>query len=88
MAPFLWKAYKFGNKLLKQKLQVANFMTVYDIVPDDSCKYKLDDHVQRNFTVDELVIMGSISVKNPKSSKEPSNKTDDKTAACLPACLC
>ena len=73
------KAYKFGNKLFRQKLQIANFMMAYDIIPDDYCKYKLDDYVPRNFTREELVVMGSKSVKNPatKASKEPSKKSDD-----------
>ena len=29
------KAYKFENKLFRQKLQVANIMMAYDIVPDE-----------------------------------------------------
>ena len=39
-------------------------MLVYGIDPDDYSKYKLPAYVARNYTVEELITMGSKSIKN------------------------
>ena len=44
-------------------------MMAYDINPDTFCKFTPDHYVPRNFTKDELILMGSKSSKDPNPAQ-------------------
>ena len=87
--------YKFGNKLVRQQLQVANLMMAYGLDPDTYCTAVPPGYVARNYSREELQRRGSDDVATnivnqisqqaaPEQSKvavspDPDRDTDQRT---------